>query len=37
MTPAEIDDLDDEMWDAMVRLMQREAAAITAANAKLKR
>jgi hypothetical protein len=30
MTPTDIDDLDDEMFAAMVRLMQREAAAVQA-------
>lgn len=34
MTPTEVDELDDDMWAAMVRLMQREAAAIQQAQAK---
>jgi hypothetical protein len=32
-----VDDLDDEIFAAMIRHMQREAAAIAAANAKLPR
>jgi hypothetical protein len=35
MSPAAVDDLDDELWAAMVRFMQREAAAIEAQHAKL--
>jgi len=37
MTPAEVDDLSDVMFDAMVRRMNREAAAVTAARASLPR
>jgi hypothetical protein len=37
MTPADLDQLDDEMWAALVRVMQREADAIRAANTKLRR
>jgi hypothetical protein len=32
-----VDELDDELWAAMVRLMVREADQIVAANAKLAR
>jgi hypothetical protein len=32
-----VDELDDITYDAMVAHMQREAAAITAANSRLKR
>ena len=35
MSPAEAEGLPDVTWDAMVRHMQREAAAIEAAHAKL--
>jgi hypothetical protein len=34
MRPDEVDDLDDLVFDAMVRHMQTEAAAITARNKK---
>ena len=34
MTPAEVDDLADDMWAAMVGHMQAEAAAIRRATAK---
>jgi hypothetical protein len=36
MSPADVDELPDEMWAAMVRFMQREAAAIEAEHARLK-
>jgi hypothetical protein len=32
MNPTEVDDLNDVLWDAMVRHMQREADAIRAAS-----
>ena len=32
MTPTEMDDLDDETFDGMVRLMQSEARSIERAN-----
>jgi hypothetical protein len=35
MTPQALDDLDDEMFAALIRVMQREADAVRAANAKL--
>lgn len=35
MKPAEVDELPDEMWDGMVRHMQKEAEAIRKANAKI--
>lgn len=35
MSPLEIDDLDDEMWAALVRVMRREADAIRLSNTKL--
>ena len=34
MTPAEMDELDDVVFDAMLRLMRREAAEIRRAAAK---
>jgi hypothetical protein len=37
MTPVMVDQLEDEVWAAMVRLMVREADQIRAANAKLTR
>jgi hypothetical protein len=36
MSPDQVDTLDDEMWDAMVRHIQKEAAAIQAQAAKTK-
>jgi hypothetical protein len=35
MTPQALDEVDDEMWQALVRVMQREADAVRAANTKL--
>jgi len=37
MSPDAVDALEDEIWAAMLRLMQREAAAILASNTKLPR
>jgi hypothetical protein len=37
MNPSDTDGLTDEVWDAMVRRLVREAEAIEAANAKLSR
>jgi hypothetical protein len=37
MTPTELDDVDDEVFAAMVRLMTAEADAIRAQNANLRR
>jgi len=37
MSPDQIDDLPDEMWAAMVRRMQAEAAAIQKTTAQLPR
>jgi hypothetical protein len=36
MSPAEVDELPDEVWAGMVRHMQKEADAIRAVNAKNK-
>jgi hypothetical protein len=35
MTPQALDQVDDEMFAALIRVMQREADAIRAANTKL--